>query len=161
MAGHLNGLASQIRREEPKALFVHCLAHSVNLCLQDCAKSSRPVRDALALVKESYNLIQLSPKRLAWFNRLKDKLAPENPTLKLLCPTRWTVRSSAIDAVLKNYALLYSTKAAGQSAIFGCGQFRTFRPGFGFGQRYHVDRHGQLTLKQLRLSVLNEVHTNS
>ena len=45
--------------------------------------------------------------------------------------------------------------------MFGCGQFRTFRPGFGFGQRYHVDRHGQLTLKQLRLSVLNEVHTNS
>ena len=44
---------------------------------------------------------------------------------------------------------------------FGCGQFRTFRPGFGFGQRYHVDRHGQLTLKQLRLSVLNEMHTNS
>ena len=31
----------------------------------------------------------------------------------------------------------------------------------GFGQRYHVDRHGQLTLKQLRLSVLNEMHTNS
>ena len=26
---------------------------------------------------------------------------------------------------------------------------------------YHVDRHGQLTLKQLRLSVLNEMHTNS
>ncbi len=36
-----------------------------------------------------------------------------------------------------------------------------FRPGLGFGQRYHVDRHGQLTLKQLRLSVLNEMHTNS
>ena len=46
-----------------------------------------------------------------------------------------------------------------RSAIFGCGQFRTFRPGF--GQRYNVDRHGQLTLKQLRLSVLNEMHTNS
>ena len=30
----------------------------------------------------------------------------------------------------------------------------------GFGQRYHVDRHGQLALKQLRLSVLNEMHTN-
>ena len=38
---------------------------------------------------------------------------------------------------------------------------REIRPGFGFGQRYHVDRHGQLTLKQLRLSVLNEMHTNS
>jgi hypothetical protein len=31
----------------------------------------------------------------------------------------------------------------------------------GFGQRYHVDRHGQLALKQLRLSVLTEMHTNS
>ena len=35
------------------------------------------------------------------------------------------------------------------------------RPGFQFGQRYHFDRHGQLALKQLRLSVLNEMHTNS
>ena len=26
---------------------------------------------------------------------------------------------------------------------------------------HHVDRHGNFTLKQLRLSVLNEVHTNS
>ena len=30
-----------------------------------------------------------------------------------------------------------------------------------FRQRYHLDRHGQLALKQLRLSVLNEMHTNS
>ena len=29
------------------------------------------------------------------------------------------------------------------------------------GQRYHLDRHGQLALKQLRLSVLNEMRTNS
>jgi hypothetical protein len=48
-----------------------------------------------------------------------------------------------------------------ESVVFGCGRFRTFRPGLGFGQRYHVDRHGQLALKQLRLSVLNGMHTNS
>ena len=36
-----------------------------------------------------------------------------------------------------------------------------FHPGLGLGQHYHVDRHGQLTLKQSRLSVLNEMHTNS
>ena len=45
--------------------------------------------------------------------------------------------------------------------VFGCGRFRTFCPGFGFGQRCHLDRHGQLALKQLRSSVLNEMHTNS
>ena len=31
----------------------------------------------------------------------------------------------------------------------------------GLRQRFHVDHHGQLALKQLRLSVLNEMHTNS
>ena len=34
-------------------------------------------------------------------------------------------------------------------------------PPFRFEQHYHVDHHGQLTLKQLKLSVLNEMHTNS
>ena len=48
-----------------------------------------------------------------------------------------------------------------QRVVFGRGQLRTFRPVFRFGQRYHLDSHGQLALKQFRLSVLNEVHTNS
>ena len=42
----------------------------------------------------------------------------------------------------------------GESVIFGWGRIWTFRPGFRFEQRYDVDRHGELTLKQLRLSVL-------
>ena len=38
MAGHLSGVAARIQQEEPKALFVHCFAHSVNLCLQECER---------------------------------------------------------------------------------------------------------------------------
>ena len=49
----------------------------------------------------------------------------------------------------------------GKSVVFECGQFGMFRPRLVSEQRYHVDRHGQLTLKQLRLSVLNEMHINS
>ena len=52
------------------------------------------------------------------------------------------------------YKHLTIAKAYVACAIIGCGQFRTFRV-----QRYHVDL--QLTLKQLRLSVLNKMHTNS
>ena len=37
---------------------------------------------------------------------------------------------------------------------------RTFVPDSGFGTYCHVDRHGQFTLKQLRLSVVSEMHTN-
>ena len=49
----------------------------------------------------------------------------------------------------------------GESVVFECGQFGMFRPELEFEQRYHIDRHGQLTLKQLRLSVPNETHINS
>ena len=49
----------------------------------------------------------------------------------------------------------------GKSVVYECGQFGMFRHGLVSEQRYHVDRHGQLTLKQLRLSVLNEMHINT
>ena len=36
MAGHLNRVATCILKEAPNAYYVHCLAHSLNFCLQDC-----------------------------------------------------------------------------------------------------------------------------
>ena len=65
MAGHLTGVAVQILRMEPKAISIHCLAHSLNLSLQDCAAQSKPIREGLSLANELHNLIKMSPKRLA------------------------------------------------------------------------------------------------
>ncbi len=52
MSGHLNGVAAQIQKDVPSALFVHCFAHRTNLCLQTVGRSCVPVRDALDLVME-------------------------------------------------------------------------------------------------------------
>ena len=54
MAGHLNGVAGLFKKE-PKALFVHCMAHSINLCLQECGKQAKVIRDSLSLVQELCN----------------------------------------------------------------------------------------------------------
>ena len=48
-----------------------------------------------------------------------------------------------------------------KTPILGCGHFRAFRPGFILWHTCHVVRHGHFSLKQLRLPVLNEMHTNS
>ena len=48
-----------------------------------------------------------------------------------------------------------------KTPILGCGHFRAFRPGFTLWHTCHVVRHGHFTLKQLRLPVLNEMHTKS
>ena len=90
----------------PQALYVHCLAHSLNLCLQDCGCNCRTIRESLALTTELGNLIRASPKRLAQFRSLQHQLAPEAPHLKPLCLTRWTVRTGTIDSIIKNYDVI-------------------------------------------------------
>ena len=65
MSGHLRG-AAQFEAEEPAALYVHCLAHSLNLCLQDASWGCSSVRDSLELVMELVKLIKFSPKRITF-----------------------------------------------------------------------------------------------
>ena len=51
-------------------------------------------------------LIKYSPKRDAMFSKLKDDLQPECPGIRVLCPTRWTVRANSLKSVLDNYTVL-------------------------------------------------------
>ena len=106
MAGRLNGVAARLLREEPRAQYVHCLAHSLNLCPQECSCKCSTIREALNLAQQLANLIRASPKRLGLFKKIKAEMAPSAPGIKPLCPTRWTVSTSAIDAVLKNYLVI-------------------------------------------------------
>ncbi len=61
MSGHVSGVATRIQEIEPTAVFVHCLAHCTNLCLQSLGKQSLCVREALDLVMELSQLIRFSP----------------------------------------------------------------------------------------------------
>ena len=137
MAGHLNGVQAKIQHDEPRAHYVHCAAHTLNLCLQECGKQSKPIRDALALVNELSNFIRLSPRRLAQFEHIQSNLSSNLPSLKPLCPTRWIVRTSAILSVIKNYkvlqeefdALSHGTDEAASKAsglLINMEQFHTF-----------------------------------
>lgn len=64
------------------------------------------MREALALTSELASLIRASPKQLGLFERIQSNLSPDSPRLKPLCPTRWTVRTAALNAVIKNYTVI-------------------------------------------------------
>ena len=104
--GHLRGVATQLQNEQPSTIRVHCFAHSLHLCLQDVAKKCQPIRNALDNVMALSQFIRYSPKRSLVFQHCKDELSPEGTGLRPLCPTRWTVKTGAFDAVLKNYAAI-------------------------------------------------------
>ena len=122
MSGCINGIAQRILNEQPKAHYMHCAAHSLNLCLQDCGTKCKSVRDALSITTEISSIIRSSPKRWAQFRHLQDELNPGTPGLKPLCPTHWTVRTESLHAVIKNYSIIMkeldviSEEAKGDSA---------------------------------------------
>ncbi len=62
MSGRLNGVASRIQKVQPKAHYIHCAAHSLNLCLQDCGKKCACISGALGVTTELATLIRASPK---------------------------------------------------------------------------------------------------
>ncbi|XP_065885455.1 zinc finger MYM-type protein 1-like [Dysidea avara] len=110
MSGIRNGAQALFKQEEPKALYVHCLAHSLNLCVQDVSKKCKLLRNTLDFIYNLVQLIKFSPKRLNLFETLKSDVTVNTgetlPSLRTLCPTRWTVRHGAIASVLKNYKVL-------------------------------------------------------
>ena len=64
------------------------------------------MKDSLNTVYEIMKLIKKSPKRDALFKKMKEGLAPEKPGVRVLCPTRLTVRGSSLQSVLDNYEVL-------------------------------------------------------
>ena len=45
MPGCINDITQRILNERPKAHYIHCAAHSLILCLQDCGIKCKSVRD--------------------------------------------------------------------------------------------------------------------
>ena len=50
--GHINGVSKKFQDDNDAAISVHCLAHCVNLCLQEIAVSSQPIKEALSFSME-------------------------------------------------------------------------------------------------------------
>ena len=100
---------------------MHCLAHCVNLYLQETAVSSQPVKEALSFSMEVIQLIKYSPKRQVTFEGIqKPQECPSNSGIRTLCPTRWTVRTDAIQAIITNYEALHETMEVASQGTDDC-----------------------------------------
>ena len=109
MSGNLNGVATQIQRDEKRALYIHCYGHVLNLGVSDTIKSVNLLRNCLDFAHEITKFIRGSPKRNAIFNRLKSEISDESIGIRVLCATRWTVRADSLDSILNNYLILIDT----------------------------------------------------
>ncbi len=111
MCGSKNGVATQIIKEEKRAVYTHCYGHALNLAIGDTIKQSKVCRESLETAFEISKLIKFSPKRNAAFDRIKAEVTQEDSgssvSIRTFCPTRWTVRGDSISSILDNYNVLH------------------------------------------------------
>ena len=104
------GVAKRICDLEPQAVYTHCYGHALNLAAGDTLKQSKLMKEALETTREITKLIKYSPRRDGIFQRLKETLpVGSTPGIRVLCPTRWTVRAESIHSILTNYETLQRT----------------------------------------------------
>ena len=117
MSGSKSGVATRLLALEPRALYTHCYGHALNLAAQDALKSVKVMADALDTVYEITKLIKKSPKRDIIFKKFKDDISTDSPGIRILCPTRWTVRAEALTSIAENYQALQLTWDAAKDAV--------------------------------------------
>ena len=108
MSGRRSGVATRIQQEEPRALYVHCMGHSLNLAVQDTCRSIKVMADTFDTVLELSKVFKYSAKKKAILLKLKSELASETMGIRPLCPTRWTVRAESLRSIIVNYSLIHS-----------------------------------------------------
>lgn len=118
MSGVRSGVSTQIAGSEPRALYTHCYGHALNLATQDAIKGVKLMADTLETVYEITKLIKKSPKRQSIFKNIKslEEISTGSIGIRILCPTRWTVRAEALASIAENYDTLQLTWDAAKDA---------------------------------------------
>ena len=109
MAGKCNGTSALIKREFPKALFVHCASHCLNLCIT-ASCDNLEIKNVMCNVKRAADFFNNSPKRQGALEANIERLAKGKPN-KLIdpCRTRWIERLKALNRFVELYESIMVT----------------------------------------------------
>ena len=168
MSGAKSGVAKRIQDEEPRAVFTHCYGHAISLAMCDVLKHSKPIKHALEVTHEITKLIKYSPRRESIFKQVKETtLTTGSGGIRVLCPTRWTVRADSLASIISNYdALLITWEEALEAArdtetkarIIGVAtQMRSFEFFFGAVLGEKILRHSDNLSQTLQSTTMSAV----
>ncbi|KAK0144203.1 Zinc finger MYM-type protein 1 [Merluccius polli] len=93
MKGKRKGVQARLLEKNPRALFVPCRAHTVNLVVADAAKSSADATSYFGYLQKLFTLFSASTQR---WSILKKHVST---TLKSWSDTRWESRINSVEAV--------------------------------------------------------------
>ena len=120
MAGKYKGAAKVVQDTCPKAVYVHCAAHVLNLCVVGACKVQL-VKNMMGTMVEICLFFSNSPKRQSELEK-QITLVDSSRAQKLvsLCKTRWVARVNALEvffdlfpAVVETFSIISSGSSSG------------------------------------------------
>ena len=110
MSGAKKGTASQICSEEPRAIFIHCYGHALNLAVGNTVKRNH-IRTTRYPWHNIWYFQTSEVLSTTWciFDKLKGEISLELTWFRILCPTRWIVRASSLEIMINNYAVFQAS----------------------------------------------------
>ena len=103
MAGKYRGAAAVIQSSHPNAVYVHCAAHTLNLCVV-AASSVQCIKNMMSTMVEICLFFSNSPKReLELEKNIKSMISGAATKLVNLCKTRWVARINALEVFYDLY----------------------------------------------------------
>ncbi|XP_008184846.1 52 kDa repressor of the inhibitor of the protein kinase-like [Acyrthosiphon pisum] len=96
MSGQFQGVQAHIRSKYPKALYVHCAAHSLNLAVST-ASNIKPVRNCLGIIEKLYVFFNTPKRNAVLLSAIENSNTDQKvKTLKRLSATRWVQRYDSV-----------------------------------------------------------------
>ena len=98
MSGSLTGVCTRILQDNPKAIYIHCHAHKLNLALVDSCRTLPHASDFFALLESLYVFMSSSIPHSVLLRKQKEFKMREIRLVKL-SDTRWSCRHASIKAI--------------------------------------------------------------
>ena len=110
MAGRYVGASTLIQNQFPKAIYVHCMNHRLNLCVADTC-SLTMVQNMMGTVRKLSEFFSNSPKRQHHLvDKTKELLPNSNHRILIdVCRTRRIARIDGLDRIVELLVPVLST----------------------------------------------------
>ncbi|KAK2494584.1 hypothetical protein MC885_007947 [Smutsia gigantea] len=108
LRGKFNKIAAEFKKEEPRALYIHCYAHFLDLAVIRFCKEVEELRSALNTLSSLFNTIHMSGELSANFRNIC-KLSQNKTCKKHTSQSCWTVHDRILLSVIEGLPEIIET----------------------------------------------------
>nr|XP_014695572.2 zinc finger MYM-type protein 1 isoform X2 [Equus asinus] len=108
LRGKFNKIAAEFKKEEPRALYVHCYAHFLDLAVIRFCKEVKELRSALNTLSSLFNTIHMSGEMSANFRNIC-KLSQNKTCKKHTSHSCWTIHDRTLLSVIEGLPEIIET----------------------------------------------------